>query len=129
MYNLVGPANTAKKKIGLPGEGFIEVRSLITIVIGYGFFDGFPDGCDNQSTGDVSGPMAALGDPKRRAIVERLRRSPAPVGKIAETLPVPRPAVSQHLKVLTGADLVTVDPFGARRIYILRPEAIADLRA
>lgn len=73
--------------------------------------------------------MAALGDPKRRAIVERLRRSPAPVGKIAETLPVPRPAVSQHLKVLTGADLVTVDPFGARRIYILRPEAIADLRA
>ena len=73
--------------------------------------------------------MAALGDPTRHAIVERLGRSPAPVGKIAETLPVPRPAVSQHLKALTEADFVTVEPFGTRRIYTPSPEAIADLRA
>ena len=73
--------------------------------------------------------MAALGDPTRHAIVERLGKSPAPVGKIAETLPVPRPAVSQHPKALTEASIVTVDPFGTRRIYTPRPEAIADLSA
>lgn len=73
--------------------------------------------------------MTALGDPTRRAIVERLGKSSASVAKIAETLPVSRPAVSQHLKVLTDAGLVTVEPYGNRRIYTLRPEAIADLRA
>lgn len=77
---------------------------------------------------EISGLMAALGDPTRRAIVEALGKSPAPVGKIAETLPVSRPAVSQHLKVLTDAGLVTVQPRGTRRIYTLRPEAIAHLR-
>ncbi len=72
--------------------------------------------------------MAALGDPTRRAIVERIGRAPAPVGKIAETLPVSRPAVSQHLKVLADAGIVSVTPAGTRRIYTLRPEAIAALR-
>ena len=76
----------------------------------------------------ISDVMAALGDPTRRAIVERLGKSPAPVGKIAAALPVSRPAVSQHLKVLGDAGLVSCKAQGTRRIYTLRPDAIADLR-
>ncbi len=78
---------------------------------------------------DISGLMAALGDPTRRAIVEHLAGGASPVGEIAATLPVSRPAVSQHLKVLSDAGLVTAKPDGTRRIYTLRPDAIADLRA
>lgn len=72
--------------------------------------------------------LAALGDPTRRAIFEHLAEHPSPVGALAERLPVSRPAVSQHLKVLKDAGLVTDDRDGTRRIYRLDPNGIADLR-
>jgi DNA-binding transcriptional ArsR family regulator len=73
--------------------------------------------------------MAALGDPTRLAIFELLADGPRPVGRIASELPVTRPAVSQHLKVLKEAGLVTDHPNGTRRIYQLNPEGVAALRA
>jgi DNA-binding transcriptional ArsR family regulator len=73
--------------------------------------------------------MTALGDPTRRAIFERLVDGPRPVGKLAEELPVSRPAVSQHLKVLKDAGLVVDRKLGTRRLYQVDPQAVADLRA
>jgi|ERR671915_2477594 DNA-binding transcriptional ArsR family regulator len=73
--------------------------------------------------------LAALGDPTRRAIFERLAEGPRAVGELARELPVTRPAVSQHLKVLKDAGLVIDRPAGARRIYQLDPDGIGDLRA
>jgi DNA-binding transcriptional ArsR family regulator len=61
--------------------------------------------------------------------MERLRNGPCPVGEIAADLPVSRPAVSQHLRVLKEAGLVTERREGTRRIYGVEPKAIADLRA
>jgi DNA-binding transcriptional ArsR family regulator len=73
--------------------------------------------------------MDALGDPTRRAIFERLANGPKAVGEIASELPVSRPAVSQHLKVLKQAGLVTDRAEGTRRLYQLNPQGIRDLRA
>ena len=73
--------------------------------------------------------MDALGDPTRRAIFERLADGPKAVGEIANELPVSRPAVSQHLKVLKQAGLVTDRAEGTRRLYQLNPHGIQDLRA
>jgi len=73
--------------------------------------------------------LAALGDPTRRAIVGLLRRGPRSVGRLARALPVSRPAVSQHLKVLSEAGLVEVAAEGNRRIYALSPKGIAALRS
>jgi DNA-binding transcriptional ArsR family regulator len=73
--------------------------------------------------------MEALGDATRREIMERLRRGPRPVGELAAELPVSRPAVSQHLRVLKEAGLVTERKEGTRRIYGVEPKAIAELRA
>ena len=73
--------------------------------------------------------MAALADPTRRAIFERLREGPRPVGELARGLPVSRPAVSQHLRVLKEAGLVTERRDGTRRLYRARPETLAELRA
>jgi DNA-binding transcriptional ArsR family regulator len=72
--------------------------------------------------------FAALADPTRRAIFERLARRPLSVGAIAGDLPVSRPAVSQHLKVLTAAGLVVHDRHGTRRLYRLDPRGIAAMR-
>ena len=71
----------------------------------------------------------ALGDPTRRAIFERLADRPRPVGELARELPVSRPAVSQHLKVLKQARLVVEQQAGNRRIYRLDPEGVGALRA
>ena len=71
----------------------------------------------------------ALGDPTRRAIFERLADQPLAVGELASALPVSRPAVSQHLKVLKDARLVIDRPAGTRRIYQLDPEGLGALRA
>lgn len=71
---------------------------------------------------------AALGDPMRRAILERLGRGPQPVGRLAEGLPVSRPAVSQHLKVLKGAGLVQDEAEGTRRIYRIDPAGLGEIR-
>ncbi len=73
--------------------------------------------------------LTALGDPTRRAIFERLAGGPRPVGELAEGLPVTRPAVSQHLKVLKEAGLVTDRRVGTRRLYQLDPEGIGAVRA
>jgi DNA-binding transcriptional ArsR family regulator len=73
--------------------------------------------------------LTALGDPTRRAIFERLAERPRAVGELAVELPVSRPAVSQHLKVLKEAGLVVDQPIGTRRIYRLDPDGVRDLRA
>ena len=71
----------------------------------------------------------ALGDPTRRAIFEHLAERPRAVGELAGELPVSRPAVSQHLKVLKDARLVSDRREGTRRIYQLNPDGLAELRA
>jgi len=70
----------------------------------------------------------ALGDANRRALLSRLRNGPLPVVALARGLPISRPAVSQHLKVLKRARLVVDRPAGNRRLYELNPEALAALR-
>ena len=72
--------------------------------------------------------IAALADPTRRAIFERLRRGPQPVAALARGLPVTRPAVSQHLKVLKDAGLVSESAAGTRRIYRLNEAGVSALR-
>jgi DNA-binding transcriptional ArsR family regulator len=76
--------------------------------------------------GDV---WAILGDETRRSIFERLAARPRAVGELAEELPVSRPAVSQHLRVLKEAGLVTDRAVGTRRIYEVNPEGVDLLRA
>jgi DNA-binding transcriptional ArsR family regulator len=72
--------------------------------------------------------LDALGDRTRRAILERLRAGPQPVVEIARGLPVGRPAVSQHLKVLKDAGLVTDQAVGTRRVYQVNPEGLEGLQ-
>jgi DNA-binding transcriptional ArsR family regulator len=72
--------------------------------------------------------IQALGDPTRRSIFERLRRGPRAVGELAGELPVSRPAVSQHLRVLKEAGLVTEQRNGTRRIYGVDAQSVAELR-
>jgi DNA-binding transcriptional ArsR family regulator len=73
--------------------------------------------------------FAALADPTRREVLERLAAGPKAVGEIAEGLPVSRPAVSQHLKVLKEAGLVSDRQDGARRIYAIDPKGLGAMRA
>jgi DNA-binding transcriptional ArsR family regulator len=73
--------------------------------------------------------MAALSDPTRRLVFERILAAPRPVAAIAEGLPVSRPAVSQHLKVLKEAGLVNERRQGTRRLYVANPQALGELRA
>lgn len=72
--------------------------------------------------------LSALADPTRRAIVAALRVAPQPVGRLARRFPISRPAISQHLKVLSDAGLVAAEPRGAARIYHLAPDGWAALR-
>ena len=74
-------------------------------------------------------PWAALADPTRRAIFERLADRPSAVGELARELPISRPAVSQHLKLLKDAGLVVDRPDGTRRIYQVAPDGVGALRA
>jgi DNA-binding transcriptional ArsR family regulator len=73
--------------------------------------------------------LDALGDVMRRALLEKLRRGPLPVGELARGLPVSRPAVSQHLRVLKEARLVRDEASGTRRYYSLDPKGFALLRS
>lgn len=70
----------------------------------------------------------ALADPTRRQVFERLAKKPLSVGRIADGLPVSRPAVSQHLRVLEDAGLVTFEREGTRRIYRVDPRGIEAMR-
>ncbi|MEZ6030198.1 MAG: metalloregulator ArsR/SmtB family transcription factor [Hyphomonadaceae bacterium] len=72
--------------------------------------------------------LAALADPTRRKVFERLARGPSAVGELAHGLPVSRPAVSQHLKVLKDAGLVSETQDGTRRIYRIDPHGLGELR-
>jgi DNA-binding transcriptional ArsR family regulator len=72
--------------------------------------------------------LQALGDPTRRAVLEELRDGPRAVGEIAARLPVSRPAVSQHLRVLKEAGLVTERQDGTRHLYRVDPDGLAELR-
>jgi DNA-binding transcriptional ArsR family regulator len=74
-------------------------------------------------------PWIALGDSTRRAILERIAERPRAVNEIARELPISRPAVSQHLKVLKDAGLVMDHPMGTRRIYSLNPVGLGAVRA
>ena len=73
--------------------------------------------------------LSALGDATRRVIFELLAKGPSPVGELARELPVTRPAVSQHLRVLKEAGLVIDRQEGTRRLYQLNPEGVGALRA
>lgn len=72
--------------------------------------------------------LDALSDPTRRAVFERLREGPRTVGEIAGEMPVSRPAVSQHLKVLKDANLVRDEPRGTARLYRIHAEGLSALR-
>jgi DNA-binding transcriptional ArsR family regulator len=80
-------------------------------------------------TDEAATVLTALGDPTRREIFERIAAHPSAVGEIASDLPVSRPAVSQHLRVLKDAGLVIDHPAGTRRIYELNPQGIEALRS
>jgi DNA-binding transcriptional ArsR family regulator len=73
--------------------------------------------------------VSALADPTRLSILEKLREGPRSVGEIANDMPVSRPAVSQHLKVLKGAGLVGDRSVGTRRIYYIDPKGLGAMRA
>jgi DNA-binding transcriptional ArsR family regulator len=73
--------------------------------------------------------LTALADPTRRRVFERLKSGPKAVGTIARGMPVSRPAVSQHLKVLKEAGLVADRPEGTRRVYYIDPDGLGALRA
>lgn len=75
------------------------------------------------------GGLGLLGDPTRRAIFELLARRPCSVGELAQQLPISRPAVSQHLRVLKDGGLVVSRSEGTRRVYRLNPEGVTALRA
>lgn len=72
--------------------------------------------------------IAALADPTRRSVFERLRAGPRSVGELADGLPVSRPAVSQHLRVLKEAGLVTERRDGTRRLYRIDPAGVEGIR-
>jgi DNA-binding transcriptional ArsR family regulator len=72
--------------------------------------------------------LDALGEATRRAILARLRSGPLPVGALAEELPISRPAVSQHLRILKKAHLVTDQVSGTRRLYSINPDSFRKLR-
>ncbi|NMO90237.1 helix-turn-helix transcriptional regulator [Actinomycetospora sp. TBRC 11914] len=78
---------------------------------------------------NIDGAIGLLGDPNRRAIFELLARRPSAVGEIAAQLPISRPAVSQHLKVLKDGGLVVSRAEGNRRVYRLDPQGVSALRA
>lgn len=77
---------------------------------------------------NVTAMLTALGDPTRQAILDRLSHGPLAVGQLADVLPVSRPAVSQHLKVLKDVGLVFDRQVGTRRLYQADPEGLAELR-
>ncbi len=81
------------------------------------------------SAATIDDGFTALGDPTRRTIFELIAARPQSVGELAHGLPVSRPAVSQHLRVLKDAGLVRAEPAGNRRIYQLDPGGVEALRA
>jgi DNA-binding transcriptional ArsR family regulator len=83
----------------------------------------------STNSSETATALDALGDPTRRRVLELLRDGPRAVGAIASDLPVSRPAVSQHLRVLKGAGLVSERREGTRHLYAIDPAGLASLRA
>lgn len=81
-----------------------------------------------MTNGSAARALDALADPTRRAVFERVAHSPAAVGEIAAGMPVSRPAVSQHLRILKDAGLVAETAQGTRRIYRIDPRGIGAMR-
>ena len=81
-----------------------------------------------RASPDAADRMATLADPVRRAIFEMLAEGPRSVGDIARRLPVTRSAVSQHLRVLSDAGLVSHETEGTRNLYRIEPKRIAEVR-
>lgn len=79
-------------------------------------------------TDAISAGIMALADPTRRALIDRLRHGPLPVCDLASDLPISRPAVSQHLRILSDAGLLVVTPQGNRRFYAICPDGVSRLR-
>ncbi len=77
---------------------------------------------------NASAMLTALGDPTRQSIIDALSREPLAVGELARVLPISRPAVSQHLKVLKDVGLVLDRQEGTRRLYRVDPDALAQVR-
>ncbi len=78
---------------------------------------------------DADAVLDALGDPMRRAVLEIVAEGPVAVGQIAEQLPVSRPAVSRHLRLLSEAGLVRAEPHGTKRLYELEAAGVEAIRA
>ncbi len=78
---------------------------------------------------DPARALDCLGDPSRRTVLERLRAGPLSVSDIAATMPISRPAVSQHLALLKEAGLVRDQPVGTRRVYYIDPRGLGAVRA
>jgi DNA-binding transcriptional ArsR family regulator len=78
---------------------------------------------------DPEAALAALAEPRRRAILQLIRDDPRSVNEIADRFDVTQQAVSQHLRVLRDAGLVEVEPRGQRRLYVVRPEGLASVEA
>jgi DNA-binding transcriptional ArsR family regulator len=76
----------------------------------------------------IDARLTALGEPNRRAIVDLLANGPLSVGELADRLPITRPAVSQHLRVLSDAGLVSYEQRGTRNYYGLHPDAVAEVK-
>ncbi|HXS66322.1 MAG TPA: metalloregulator ArsR/SmtB family transcription factor [Streptosporangiaceae bacterium] len=91
--------------------------------------NGLAGGFGGSSPGGGSAALGALGDPTRRAIFECLAREPMAVGQLAELFPVSRPAVSQHLKVLKDAGLVTDAAIGTKRVYRVSSGGLQSIHA
>jgi DNA-binding transcriptional ArsR family regulator len=83
----------------------------------------------NRSAAPALDALGALADPTRRRVFERLLPGPLAVHQIADGMPVSRPAVSQHLRVLVNAGLVTVRSQGTRRVYAVSPDGMGALRS
>lgn len=96
--------------------------NLLFVTTYRGSSDGGPRDVRSEDVWD------AMGDRTRRAILERLAEHPCPVGELAAQLPVSRPAVSQHLKVLKDTGLVSDETVGTRRVYRLNPAGVEALR-
>jgi DNA-binding transcriptional ArsR family regulator len=108
----------ATRLLGLYGRGHPHVEAVRTLVVTY------PVG---YALGIMDAVLLALADPSRRTVLEILRSHPATAGELAAALPIARPGVSRHLRVLREVGLVDVRQDAQRRIYSLRPDALAEV--
>jgi DNA-binding transcriptional ArsR family regulator len=116
----LAPGATARQQVFLHiGWGFLAAEQ---IPLDASVSNGLPLGMAYHHA------LASISDPTRRSVLEKLRAGPQSVQSLADQLPVSRPAVSQHLKVLKEAGLVKDRSEGTRRVYYIDPEGLGELR-